>query len=48
MNNMEIELTKLKVEMDKCFDIYKILEDCNWRFNSLEMNRRWEIFGGPK
>jgi dynein heavy chain len=34
--------------MNKCFDIYTILEEFNWRFTTDEMNRRWQVFGGPK
>lgn len=41
MNNMPIEIEKLKVDMDKCFDIYKILEDFNHRFSNDEVNKRW-------
>lgn len=41
MKNMPSEIEKIKVEMSKCFDIYKILEDFNWRFTNDEMNRRW-------
>lgn len=48
MENMPSELEKMKVEMNKCFDIYKILEDFNWRFTNDEMNKRWNVFGAPK
>jgi len=48
MDNMPNELEKLKVDMNKCFDVYKILEDFNWRFKTEEMNRKWEVFSGPK
>lgn len=48
MDNMPNELEKLKVDMNKCFDIYKMLEDFNWRFKTEEMNKKWEVFSGPK
>lgn len=48
MKNMPSELEKIKIEMNKCFDIYKILEDFNWRFTTDEMNKRWHVYGGPK
>lgn len=48
MKNMPTEIEKIKIEMNKCFDIYKILEDFNWRFTNDEMNRRWLVYGGPK
>ena len=38
----------MKVEMNKCFDIYKILEEFNYRFNKDELDKRWMIFGSPK
>jgi dynein heavy chain len=34
--------------MNKCFDIYKTLEDFNYRFNKDELDKRWMIFGSPK
>lgn len=27
-----MEIEKLKVDMDKCFDIYQILEDFNYKY----------------
>lgn len=48
MNNMPMEIEKLKVDMDKCFDIYQVLEDFNYKFSTEEMNKRWQIFGSPK
>ena len=48
MINMPSEMQKIKIEMNKCFDVYKILEDFNWRFTTEEMTRRWNIFAGPR
>jgi len=42
------ELEKIKIDMNKCFDIYKMLEDFNWRFSNDEMNRKWNVFAGPR
>jgi dynein heavy chain, axonemal len=46
--NMPMELDKMRIEMGKCFDIYKILEDFNYRFNKEDLDKRWLIFGSPK
>jgi dynein heavy chain len=42
------ELEKLRLEMDRTFDIYTILEGFNYRFTKDELERRWNIFGSPK
>jgi dynein heavy chain len=42
------ELEKLKQEMAKCFDVYKILEGFNYRFSKDDMDRKWTVFGGTK
>jgi dynein heavy chain len=41
-------MEKTKIEMQKCFDIYKILEDFNYRFSKDELDKRWIIFGSPE
>jgi dynein heavy chain len=41
MNNMPMEIEKLKVDMDKCFEIYAILEEFDHKFSNDEMNKRW-------
>lgn len=46
--NLPGELEKMKIEMSKCFDVYKTLEDFNYRFNKDELDKRWMIFGSPK
>lgn len=33
--------------MNQCFDIYKILENFSFRFSKDDMDKRWNIFGGP-
>ncbi len=42
------ELEKIRVEMAKCFDVYRILESFNYRFSKDDLDRRWHIFGGVK
>lgn len=34
--------------MNKCFDVYKILEGFKYRFNKEDMDKRWFIFGCPR
>ena len=41
-------MEKMKLEMGKCFDIFKILEGFNYRFSKDELDKRWIIFGSPK
>ena len=48
MQNLPLDIEKQKIEMNKCFDIYRILEDFNFRFNKEDMDRRWHIFGCPR
>lgn len=38
----------MRLEMGKCFDIYKTLEDFNYRFNKEDLDKRWLIFSSPK
>lgn len=47
-NTVPQELEKQKVEMTKCFDIYKILEGFNYKFSKEDMDRKWTVFGSPK
>lgn len=42
------EMDKIKIDMQKCFDIYRILEDFNYRFSKDELDKRWIIFGSPE
>ena len=48
MVNLPGEIDKLKVEIGKCFDIYKILEDFSYRFSKEDMDRKWNIYGYPR
>lgn len=48
MANMPNELEAMKVKMNSCFDIYKMLEGFNYRFSKEDLNRRWNIFGSPR
>jgi len=47
MANIPVELDKIKVEMNKTFEVYTILENFNFRFSKDDMDKRWTIFGGP-
>lgn len=46
--NLPMELDKLKNEMNKVFDIYKIMEGFNYKFTPDEMNRKWNVFASPR
>ena len=48
ITNMPMEMEKMKLEMGKCFDTFKILESFNYRFSKDELDKRWIIFGSPK
>lgn len=48
MQQVPGDLEKLKIEMDKCFDVYKILEGFSYRFSKDDMDKKWMIFGGTK
>lgn len=48
INSLPGEMEKIKVEMQKCFDVYKILEGFNYRFSKDELDKRWIIFGYPE
>ena len=45
---MPVELEKMKVESNKCFDIFKILETFNYKFSKEDMKKKWDIFGSPR
>lgn len=42
------ELEKMKVRMTQLFDVFKMLEEFNYRFPLDDFQRRWKIFGSPK
>jgi len=48
ISNLPIELEKLKSDMNKVFDVYKIMEGFNYKFTPDEMNKRWNVFAGPR
>jgi len=48
MQNIPTELEKLKLEMDKCFEVYQKLESFNYRFSKDDYDKKWIIFGGIK
>ncbi len=48
MANLPIELDKLKTDMNKVFDVYKIMEEFNYKFTPDEMSKRWNTFAGPR
>ena len=45
---MPVELEAMKVKMNGCFDIFKMLEEFNYKFSKDEMQRRWNIFAAPR
>lgn len=47
MDQIPQEMEKIRGEMNKCFEIYSILEGFNFRFSKDDMDKRWQIFGGP-
>jgi len=47
-NDLPTTLEKIKGETSECIDIYGILEDYNYKIAKEDLNKRWEIFGGPK
>ena len=34
--------------MNKCFEVFKILDGFKYRFNKEDMDKRWIIFGCPR
>lgn len=46
MQSVPGELEKIKVEMGKCFDVYKILESFNHRFSKDDLDKKWIVYGG--
>lgn len=48
MQNIPAEIEKQKIEMNKCFEVYKILDSFNYRFTKEDMDRKWFIFGCPR
>lgn len=48
MQGLPNELQKIDQEQKSSLEIYKILEEFNYKFNKDDMNRRWEVFGNAK
>jgi len=48
MQNIPTEISKLKVEMNRCFDIYGMLEGFKHKFTKEDMDKRWIIYGFPR
>lgn len=48
MQNIPQEIEKQKLEMNKVFEVYRILEGFKYRFNKEDMDRRWYVFGCPR
>jgi dynein heavy chain len=48
MIGLPLELEKHKIDMNKCFDIYKMLEEFNYRFTQDDLSKRWNVFAGPR
>lgn len=48
ISNMPMQMEKMKIQMNKCFDVFKTLESFNYRFSKDELDKRWIIFGSPK
>ena len=48
MQNLPNELQKIDQEQKSSLDIYKTLEEFNYKFNKDDMNRRWQVFGNSK
>ena len=46
MQNVPNELEKIKYEMGKCFEVYKILEGFNHRFSKDDLDKKWIVYGG--
>lgn len=40
-------MEKMKIEMNKCFGIFTILEQFNYKFSKEDIDRRWNVFGSP-
>jgi len=46
--NLPIELEKIKEDIDKSSELYDLLEPFKVKFNPEDIQRRWQVFGGPK
>ena len=48
MNGIPNELERIRLDMNKCFDVYKILEGFNFRFSKDDLDKKWHVYGGIK
>ncbi|EGR27865.1 hypothetical protein IMG5_187090 [Ichthyophthirius multifiliis] len=48
MEQIPQDLEKIKLEMQKCFEIYAILDGFNYRFSKHDLDQKWTIFGSTK
>lgn len=48
MSQIPQELEKIQEEINKCGDIYDILEEFQYSLSSEDINKRWVVFKGPK
>ena len=42
------KIEKIKVDINSCLDIYAMLDEFQYRFAADDLNKKWQIFGGPK
>ena len=48
MQGVPNELEKIKIEMNRTFDVYKILEGFNHRFSKDDLDKKWIVFGSVR
>lgn len=48
MQNLPNELLKIDGDQKSSLEIYKILEEFNFKFSKEDMNKRWQVFGNTK
>jgi len=48
LQQLPLEIEKVKVDINKCMDIYAILEEFQYPLSTDDLNKRWLVFGGPK
>lgn len=48
MANLPLELDKMREDIDKSSELYDLLEPFKVKFNPEDIQRRWQVYGGPK
>jgi dynein heavy chain len=48
ISEIPVTISKLKEEIKQCMDIYGILDDFNFEFNSSDLDQKWVLFGAPQ